>query len=349
MRALYGEYLSRVNSQSEAVTAVHGSLAGLERGRWLLAVSGGRDSMVLLDALASARAPEIAAVATFDHGTGPAARRAAQLVEREALARELRVVSGSMGAASPARRGSEAQWRAERWRFLRGWAAELRATIVTAHTRDDQIETVAMRILRGSGARGLAGMLAPMSGIVRPLLEVTRAQVQAYVDARGVAFVEDPSNASRAHLRNRVRLDLLPALERAAPGFREWCWNLGVRAAAWRAELQGLAWEQLAPALTGVGTVVVNAQPPTALGPGEWAVLWPELAGQVGVAMDRRGVERAAAWAPQAKPGAVIPLAGGAEIERTAETFVLRAVARHSHSGAPNIYIADDNEQPDRL
>ncbi len=323
-------YFSRVPKQSEAVMAVHRSLDALPRGRWLLAVSGGRDSMVLLHAMAERRGRELAAVATFDHGTGSAARRAAALVEQTALARELPVVVGSAvpsPTAADAARGEanrEARWREQRWTFLRGWAAELRATVVTAHTRDDQIETVLLRLLRGSGVRGLAGMRAPTEGerVERPLLTVPRTEVAAYAAAQRLEWIEDPSNASREFARNRARLDLLPALERVAPGFGEWCWALGERAASWRVGVAALV-DELGVTRAGPDAVALDAKRVQGLGPAEWAVLWPELASRCGLAMDRRGIERASEWAPHAASGAEIQLAGGGRIGRTRGTFVV--------------------------
>jgi tRNA(Ile)-lysidine synthase len=332
VKASYGEYFSRVRMQSEAVTAIHRSLASLPRGRWLLAVSGGRDSMVLLDAMASARGHEIAAIATFNHGTGAAATRAARLVERTAMGLELPVVSGAMpgGKANPA--PTEATWRAARWRFLNGWAEEMRATVVTAHTRDDQIETVLLRLLRDAGPRGLAGMLAEPSRVARPLLEVSREQVVAYAATRHVRFIEDPSNRSLAHQRNRVRHELLPALERAQPGFGDWCWDLSRRSAAWRRELLDFVDTRLAPTLVD-GALVLALAPVRGLTEAGWAMLWPELAARIGVTMDWRGIARASEWASTAKTGAQIPLSGGALIERTRTTFVLRAASRAAKEG----------------
>lgn len=335
---LRGEYVSHVAKQSEAVAHLFGSLTALPRGRWLLAVSGGRDSMVLLDAMAATRADEIAAVATFDHGTGVAATRAAALVERRALALELPAIRGSApigkrsgtpsGTPTSAVAASEASWREARWRFLRGWAAELNATVVTAHTWDDQVETVLMRLMRDAGPRGLGGMRsgrAEATPVLRPLLQTRRAEIEAYAEARRVTFIEDPSNADLRYLRNRVRRELLPALERATPGFGAWCWDLSCRAAAWREELQRLVDERLAPSLDAVGSLVLRVERTTGFAAAHWALLWPELAARLGVVMDRRGIARAAAWAPRAAAGSEIQLAGGARIARTRTTFVIHA------------------------
>lgn len=280
--------------------------------------------MVLLHAMLQERRAEIAAVATFDHGTGAAARRAVRQVERAALAREVPVVTGVANAATGEAANREARWREQRWTFLRGWAAELRATVVTAHTRDDQIETVLLRLLRGSGVRGLAGMRAPADGarVERPLLTVPRVAVGAYAREYRLSWVEDPSNASLAFARNRARLELLPAFERVSPGFGEWCWALGERAAAWRAEVSALV-DHLGVTAVGADAVAVDASGVQALGPPEWAVIWPEIASRCGLAMDRRGIERASEWAPHAAVGAEIQLAGGGRIGRTRGTFVV--------------------------
>jgi tRNA(Ile)-lysidine synthase len=305
-----------MHARTESVDAVQRAIAAMPPGRWLLAVSGGLDSMVLLDAMAAARAPEVAAVATFDHGTGEAAKQAVALVDREAEDRGIPVVSGSAAASLPR---TEADWRAARFKFLNGWARELGAVILTAHTRDDQVETVVQRLLRDAGPRGLAGM----SRETRPLLSLTRAELEGYVRERRVPFIEDPTNATLAYQRNRVRHEILPALERAAPGFGDWCWSLGERAAAWRAEVARFV-DGLGARVTGPHTLTFPSASLEALGPPEWEVLWPEIAARVGVVMERQGIARAAAWAPGAKPGGAIPLAGGGRIERTLATFVVR-------------------------
>src|ERR1700737_4101693 len=97
--------------------------------------------------------------------------------------------------------GREAAWRQARYHFLRQVAVTFGARVVTAHTEDDHVETVLMRILRGTGARGLAGLRAP-SDIIRPFLELRRAALAAYVRGAGVRWREDPSNDSPLFLRN---------------------------------------------------------------------------------------------------------------------------------------------------
>jgi tRNA(Ile)-lysidine synthase len=111
---------------------------------------------------------------------------------------------------------SEADLRAARWDFLRGVAERFDGVVCTAHTADDQIETVLMRILRGAGARGLAALSAE-SGIARPLLGFSRTQLLRYARRFRVQWIEDPSNGSAKYLRNRLRRDVLPALRQVRP------------------------------------------------------------------------------------------------------------------------------------
>lgn len=310
-----------MSSAAEAggeVDPVRRAVDHLPAGRYLLAVSGGRDSMSLLDAF-SARRTDAVAVANFDHGTGAAARKAARLVEREAERRSLAFVGGRRQALKS---DSEASWRAARWEFLRAWAREFDAQVVTAHTLDDHLETVVMRVLRGASARGLAGILAK-SLICRPLVTVSRGEIARYAVERSVRFVDDPSNLSRAHLRNRIRLDLLPALEAARPGFAASMLTLSQSAAAWRTESEGLV-DALGVVVSGRSVAVpvslLRTLPAEGLG-----FLWIAIAGRAGVVLDRRGTERVAAFTIGGKPGGRIPLSGGAVVECTPTTFVLRA------------------------
>jgi tRNA(Ile)-lysidine synthase len=191
----------------------------------LAAVSGGPDSMALLGALcALARGrPSLRVVAAhFDHRLRPDSARDGNAVAAFAASRGVRVVHGEGDVrerARSARRSIEEAARDLRYEFLEDAASEVGAGLIaTAHTRSDQVETVLMRILRGTGARGLAGIPEQRGRIVRPLLGVARADTLAYCHERGVPFVNDPTNADRRFLRNRIRHDVLPALRRAYPG-----------------------------------------------------------------------------------------------------------------------------------
>src|SRR6478672_1672324 len=120
--------------------------------RPILAISGGLDSMVLLHAVARMASEKCSpVVATFDHGTGAAAAHAVTLVARSAMGAGFECVTGTASSTGL----SEEEWRRSRWQFLREVAAAAHGTIVTAHTQDDQVETIFMRILREAGPRGL--------------------------------------------------------------------------------------------------------------------------------------------------------------------------------------------------
>jgi tRNA(Ile)-lysidine synthase len=121
--------------------------------------------------------------------------------------------------AAAEHRSLEDAGRQARYRFLEEAAVKLgeETLVATAHTADDAAETVLLRLVRGSGLRGLRGIPARRGRIVRPLLHARRAPLRAALDAAGIEYVTDPSNADPAHARNRVRADLLPALERLNP------------------------------------------------------------------------------------------------------------------------------------
>lgn len=287
-------------------------------GRVVLAVSGGRDSMVLLDAVAHACRRQVACVAVFDHGTGEAATRAAALVSSRASALGLRSrVERSARAAA-----SEAAWRAARWEFLFRVAREEGGVVVTAHTRDDAVETIVQRVLRGAGARGLAALHAD-SPVVRPWLEVSRADIARYAAARGLEWVEDPSNLSRRHLRNRVRLDLLPALERARPGLSGEMLAAARRAAALRRSVDDVVRRAVRPR-TEDGTLAVAAEALSGYDARALVLLWPALAGMIGIALDRRGTARLIEFTITGRPGSRIQLSGGFEAVRHRGQLLVR-------------------------
>jgi tRNA(Ile)-lysidine synthase len=285
----------------------------------VLAVSGGADSMVLLHSAARVAPGRVAAIATFDHCTGPAARSAVELVAHVGARLGFAVMVG----ASPAAERTEAAWRAARWGFLRRVARERRAVVATGHTRDDQVETVVMRALRGAGARGLAGLDVDSSDVVRPLLGVARADVRAYGDAHRLDWIEDPSNVSGAFLRNRVRRELLPAFQSLQPDFSSAMLAIGAEAGRWRREVERVVAECCPVARTADGMSVAVADL-ARYDLATVAVIWPVIAARAGVTLDRRGTSRLAAFTFKSRVGGTIQLSGGVEVARTRFLFVIR-------------------------
>jgi tRNA(Ile)-lysidine synthase len=197
----------------------------------LLALSGGPDSVALLHALREL-APRFGyrlAAAHLNHRL-----RAAESDRDESFVRELCAALGveliveQTNDPYPAARNLEERARQVRYAFLADAATQLGGSfIATAHHADDQAETVMLRLLRGAGAAGLGAMaetttLAPAGvTILRPMLSARRSEILRYLDSIGASFVSDSSNAYQGFLRNRVRSELLPALERDyAPGLR---------------------------------------------------------------------------------------------------------------------------------
>jgi tRNA(Ile)-lysidine synthase len=290
-------------------------------GPIVLAVSGGVDSMVLLHlAVGSQGNGAPITVATFDHRSGPHASDAVRLVTEEASRLGVEVVAGRAATTAD----SEAAWRSQRWAFLRDVATSRQAGIATGHTRDDQIETVAMRILRSAGARGLAGLLAP-SAVQRPLLRLTRREVRRHADALAIRWLEDPTNRSSRFLRNRVRHDLLPALRTVRPEIDQDLWDLGERAADLRREVEQVAGRWIRGDTRGALMIGVDLLHD--LDEASRAVIWPELLARRRIVMDTRGIRRLARVAPGARDGTRIPLSGGLEIVRKGEFLVLKATA----------------------
>lgn len=287
------------------------------RDRLVLAVSGGVDSAVLLDAVARLRKKRHqVVVATIDHGTGAAATEAVAQTAAAAAGHGLRVETERLAPG----RASEAEWRRQRWLFLRKVAAREGAAIATAHTRDDQVETVVMRLLRGAGARGIAGLYAD-SDIERPLLSASRADVQYYARSRHVAYFDDPTNLSAAFFRNRVRLNLLPAIRAVRPGFDNEILDLAHRAAQVRRAVDEIAETFVMESRPGrwVSVDAVALHDLTAEGR---RLLWPALALHAGAALDRRGIVRLADLVA-CPAGSRVQVAGGLEAVRGRDTIRL--------------------------
>ncbi len=187
--------------------------------RWVVAVSGGSDSVALLRVL-HRLAPEFGlslSVAHLNHGVrGNDAQRDAEFVGD--LAQSLNLPF-DLGHWAPIRAAHfEADARSERYRWLAEVAENRGASVVAVgHTLDDQAETILHRILRGTGPRGLAGIprrraLNENVTLVRPLLGVCRVQLRDELEAQGQSYREDASNADLSRTRARIRHDLLPQL-----------------------------------------------------------------------------------------------------------------------------------------
>jgi tRNA(Ile)-lysidine synthase len=295
-----------------SVRAIESSVRQLleRRSRLVLAVSGGADSAVLLDAVAHLRgARQRIVVASVDHGTGDAATEATAQVLATAARYGLPAISERLMLV----RHTEASWRAGRWAFLRRVAAAEEADVVTAHTRDDHIETVVMRLLRGAGARGLAGLLAP-SSVERPLLSHDRARILDYAARRGVSFIDDPSNTSLAFLRNRVRLQLLPAIRSVCPGFEDEILRLSKKAAALRIRVDAVIDEYCVEPREGA-LMALDAKALDQLPDESLRLILPPLVARAGIALDRRGLARLTAVV-RSLPGSRGQLSGGYEAVR---------------------------------
>ncbi len=194
----------------------------LEPGqRVLAAVSGGADSVALLYALL-ALVPELrltVSVGHVEHGLHVDSQAHARFVDF--LCSELGVpcrVSHVDVRGRVEREGLSLEHaaREERYNALEEQARASGAEVIaTAHTATDRAETVLLNLLRGTGPEGLRGTPPRRGRIVRPLVDVTREDVEAYLEDIGARHVEDPTNRERDALRNRVRLDLIPAMERA--------------------------------------------------------------------------------------------------------------------------------------
>ena len=194
----------------------------------VVALSGGADSVALTDVLATlSRVKGFRLVAAhLDHGLRPESGDDAAFCAAfcRSLGIPLRVGTADVRArALRERSGLEDAARRERYAFLRQVKEEERGTaIAVAHTRDDQAETLLLRLLRGAGSTGLAAMQPRTGDVIRPLLAASHRAVRRHLQARGLAWREDPTNADPAFLRNRVRHELLPLLEaRFNPRLRE--------------------------------------------------------------------------------------------------------------------------------
>ena len=328
--------------------------AHLATSRWLaeaagvvVGVSGGADSMTLLHLMHHRRGPPPVRLhaAHVDHrmraGSAADASWVGRICERWGIPFHLRA------AAAPV--ATEAEGRELRYDFFEEVRRGLGrgAVAMTAHTADDQAETVLFRAARGSGPRGLAGIRAARSpSVVRPLLPFRRAELRAYAAERDIPFRDDPTNRDLRWTRNRLRHEILPALEDAVPGATT---ALAALARTSRVEADALG-ELLDERIAGL------AAPPSSTAPPPSGALSLDRAGLAALSRPlltlvlRRAVQRIGGdpgrgatealvrFAREGRSGRRVEVAGGVVVERRGHEVRIRparagppGVAGHRH------------------
>jgi tRNA(Ile)-lysidine synthase len=338
-----------------------GVFAALERlavwrpgAKFGVAVSGGADSVALLRLFLEARndrraeAPMAIAVVHFNHQLrGQAADRDEKFVRQLAAEHGLDFHGGRAdvrASAQRAKRNLEDAGRRERYAFFRQLVEEERVDwVATAHTMDDQAETVLAHILRGTGLAGLGGIHPVSPGIVRPLLGVRRAELRGYLKLHEQTWREDATNRDTTKTRARIRGKLLPLLEKQfQPEVVAHLAALAERAREDEEFLDGAAATQLAGALheepgalrIGAADLLAKATPPALRG---------RMVRRIVKALKRRDGELGAIHitavlqlARSGQNGKAVAVPGGVEVRRERETLVFRGVAS-SAGGAPAI------------
>lgn len=189
-------------------------------GSALAMLSGGRDSVCMLDLAVRVRGAEAVGALHVNYGlreeAGEDERHCAQLCERLGVSLVVEQAQRPEGAGN-----------------LQAWARETRyaaaarlaetgdATILTGHTADDQVETILYRLASSPSRRALLGMRPKDGRLARPLLGTTRAEITAYCEERGLAWRDDTSNEEADYKRNLVRRELIPELEKIHPAAKE--------------------------------------------------------------------------------------------------------------------------------
>jgi tRNA(Ile)-lysidine synthetase-like protein len=304
--------------------ASHLASLGLSPGRAIVAVSGGPDSVALLDLLLQSRESHRLdlLVAHADHGisleSGDVAARVGELARAAGL--PFLVARLALGPDA-----SETEAREARYGWLRRMREVHEASwIFTAHHADDQAETVLLRALGGSGPAGLAGMRPVEGNLVRPLLGFSRADLLAYVESRRLWSWQDPANEDSRHVRSWLRHSILPRLRDRIPDVDQRLRDVGRQAAADRS-----AWDAALDVMPGLDW---RAEPEgSSLDASTLARLESALASALAMAWVRRtgGVlglrhgSRVVAFASGSESGARLELPNGWVVERGFDRLLL--------------------------
>jgi tRNA(Ile)-lysidine synthase len=308
--------------------------------RVLVAVSGGADSVALLEALVALNASGLRhlQIAHLDHQLRPSSPEDAEFVRALAARHQLpfHLERADVRAACAAHHWSlEDGARRVRHERLQALAERYHAPVIAlAHTADDQAETVLLRLLRGTGLRGLGAMEysrpAGEALLIRPLLDITRREVVSFLERRNAAFREDPSNSDWRFTRNRIRHQLLPLLEEHYnPNIRQGLLQLAIQSRGDYAYLAHMAqrhWKRTVKLSAGREAVVALKpfrRHPAALQRQLLRQVIERLRGEPALVEFRHWLlaERLIAEAP---PGAVLDLPGGIQLTKQADRLLCR-------------------------
>ncbi|MFL7839651.1 MAG: tRNA lysidine(34) synthetase TilS [Candidatus Promineifilaceae bacterium] len=265
--------------------------AGYQEGdKLVVGVSGGPDSVALLHLLRGILAPSVLHVVHLDHGIRPSAPAEAKYVSELAAAWDIPFSTQQVDVPEIAKREGwslEEAARNARYQFMAQVAQEAGARLVAVgHNSNDQAETILLHFLRGSGLRGLRGMLPlspfpgdPSLSLIRPLLNQSRADIETYCQEHNLNPLQDESNQDPAYLRNRIRLQLLPELAAYNPQIKNHLLQLAAIAEA-EDDLVSMLFDDAWPEL------VVQT------GPG-WLTLDRDHFCDLSIALQRRAIRQA--------------------------------------------------------
>ncbi len=276
--------------------------------RYLVAVSGGVDSVVLLDALSQGKHELV--VAHFDHGIRGDSAADARFVAGLAATYGLPFVTKREELGAQA---SEEKARDRRYAFLRDEAKKCDAVIVTAHHQDDLLESVAINLTRGTGWKGLA--VLDTADIYRPLLHMSKSQLRDYAHARRLEWVEDGTNATTKYLRNRLRRRIHGQVNvsqrQAVAGNRQR-----------QLVLKQAIDQEIAPHLREDGRYrrhfLIMLDPSVAT-----ELLRAMITDKTGWSPTRPQTARALLAIKTARPGSIVQVGGGAMVRFTTHTFIV--------------------------
>ncbi|HEX6308807.1 MAG TPA: tRNA lysidine(34) synthetase TilS [Longimicrobiales bacterium] len=309
------------------------------RSRVLVALSGGIDSVVLLHLLRFHTDCDVAA-AHFDHAMRSTSGADALWVRGLCGAWDVPLQSARAEDAPQ----SEAAARELRYEFLLA-AADVLAVdaILTAHHADDQAETVLLRLARGTGLPGVAGIPARRGIIVRPLLPFTRAELEAYAAAHRLRWREDATNRELRYVRNRIRHRVLPELERVYPGATRRIARLARAAAEAEHAWRGIVTAAINDVVISEDTAafVLARDRLFAYDPHVRARVMRHLLDRLGSRPDRAGTRFALSFISSGASGGGVELSGGIRLEREFDRLILRPAPVGPQEADVSLRIAD--------